>query len=74
MKSIEVLVNGKRLCVAGSGAPDFTFANLTVYDGNPTVVGSLLVAGQRGKNVVSWLGDYRLEQGDEVLLRIVEVA
>ena len=71
MKAIEVLVNGKRLCVAGSGRPEFTFATITLRDGDQAAT-DLMVAGGRGKMVVMWIDDYPINDGDEVLLRIVE--
>jgi hypothetical protein len=73
MKAIEVLVSGKRLCVAGSGSPELTFVQFTL-DEREEPIATILVAGSRAKMVPRWVDDYRLEQGDEVVLRIVEVA
>ena len=73
MKAIEVLVNGQRICLAGSGVDKgFTFANLTVYEsGDPTA--SIMVAGSRDKMVPMWIDDYRISEDDELVLRVVEV-
>jgi len=72
MKSIEVLVNGSRLCVAGSGPGEFTWASLTL-DERGEIAASIQVAGSRGKTVPIWIDDCRIKEGDEVVLRIVEV-
>ena len=72
MKAVEVMVNGQRLCLAGSGPGEFTFANLTLDERGGSAA-SLMVAGSRAKMVPSWIDDYRINQGDEILLRIVDV-
>ena len=72
MKAIEVLLNGQRLCIAGSGPPEFTWAAITLFDGdNPKA--ELSIAGSRAKMVVLWTDEQVIQAGDEVLLRIVEV-
>jgi hypothetical protein len=72
MKAIEVLVNGTRLCLAGSGPQEFTWAQLTL-DERGEAAASLSVAGSRAKTVPIWIDDYRVKAGDEVVLRIVDV-
>src|SRR5688572_23432693 len=71
MKAIEVLVNGQRLCVAGSGPPELTFVDFTLRDGNDLLV-SLNVAGSREKMVPRWVEGYQIKEGDDVLIRIVD--
>jgi hypothetical protein len=73
MKAIEVLVNGKRLCVAGSGPGELTFVSFTL-DEREEPLTTVLVAGSRTTMVPRWIDDYRIEDGDEVVLRIVDVA
>ena len=73
MKAIEVLVNGKRLCLAGSGPQEFTWAQLTLDERGEDVAASISVAGSRAKTVPIWIDDCRVKEGDEVLLRVVDV-
>src|SRR5688572_26163646 len=73
MKAIEVVVNGQPRCLAGSGRNEFTFAQLTLDErGEPAA--AIMVAGSRAKMVPVWIEEDRIKEGDEVLLRIVDVA
>jgi hypothetical protein len=72
MKALEVLVNGERRCLAGSGPREFTFATFTLDERGETGA-TITVAGSRGKMVPIWVSEDRLKDGDEVLMRVVDV-
>ncbi len=73
MKAIEVVVNGQRICLAGTGGDNgFTFANLTIYESGDQI-GSLAVAGSRDKTVPRWIDDHAINEGDELVLRVIQV-
>ena len=72
MKAIEVLVNGKRRSLAGSGAGTFTWMQVTLSE-RGGIQGSLSVAGCRGKTVPIWVEEDPVQVGDEVTVRIVDV-
>jgi len=72
MKALEVLVNGKRRCLAGSGPREFTYAMLTLWERDETIA-TIAVSGSRGKMVPIWVSEDQIQEGDEVLLRVIEV-
>jgi hypothetical protein len=70
MKALEVLVNGRRLCLAGSGPTEFTWASVTLNKGDQAAI---QVAGSRGKTVPIWVEEDPFQEGDEFVVRIVDV-
>jgi hypothetical protein len=72
MKAIELLVNGRRICVAGSGPPELTFTQVTL-DERDGLKASILVAGSKGKMVPIWVEEHVFQEGDEVTIRVIDV-
>lgn len=71
MKAIECSVNGRQVCVAGSGEGELTFLHFTL-DERDASKATVMVAGSRGKEVPIWVEEYAISEGDVVLVRIVE--
>jgi hypothetical protein len=71
MRAIEVSVNGKRVCVAGSEEGELTFLHVTL-DERDAPKATVMVAGSRGKEVPIWVEDYAIGMDDVVLVRVVE--
>ena len=72
MKALELLVNGKRRCLAGSGPNEFTWVQVGLDERGDTK-GRVMVAGSRAKTVPIWIEQDPIQVGDEVLVRIVDV-
>jgi hypothetical protein len=72
MKALELLVNGKRRCLAGSGPNEFTFVTVTLNE-RAGLQGAVMVAGSREKTVPIWIEEDPVQIGDEVMVRIVNV-
>lgn len=72
MKALELLINGKRRCLAGSGTNEFTWVQVTL-DERGGIQGSVAVAGSRKKTVPIWIEEDPVQVGDEVIVRIVDV-
>jgi hypothetical protein len=73
MKALELVVNGNRRCLAGSGPKEFTFIQISL-DERDGVNGTVMVAGSRNKTVPIWVEEDPIQEGDEVVVRIVDVA
>ena len=72
MKALELSINGKRLCVAGSGPGEFTFVHVGL-DEREGVKATAMVAGSRGRMVPIWISEATFNVGDNVTIRVVDV-
>jgi hypothetical protein len=71
MRAFEVLLNGKKLCVAGIGNDGYISAYIThVSEGNKTWI-DMVGLDNAKKKYVRWTRT-DLQIGDEVLLKVVD--
>jgi hypothetical protein len=73
MKALELLINGKRRCLAGSGLKEFTWVMVNLDERGTGIQGSVNVAGSRKKTTPIWIEEDPIQIGDEVTVRIVDV-
>jgi hypothetical protein len=72
MKAIEVKIDGKRVCLAGTHPNSYVVAEIHLDNRDGEAQATLTVCGQRGSNIAVWTEWIEFPIDSEVTVRVVE--
>ena len=72
MRSFNVTLNGKKLCLAGVGERGVLSANISWVGGDRGEDLHINVGGLANEEHIDWVNQKRLQVGDEIRVKIVE--